>query len=138
ESPFEEPVADFTAAAVEIEAAEGIHIEEAPLGAETPTPWDEEPADVFAPAEEEVAAAAPEPPAAAAEPTDTVTMADLYARQGLVADARRIYESILQREPHNEAVRAKLAALSDDGKSKKVARLEEWLSKVGRREVSGV
>ncbi len=131
ESPFEEPVADFTAAAVEIEAPEGIHIEDAPLAAETPTPWsEEEPADVFAPAEEEA------PPAP--EPTDTVTMADLYARQGLVADARRIYESILQREPHNDAVRAKLAALSGDGKAKKVARLEEWLSKVGRREVSHV
>jgi len=127
ESPFEEPVADFTAAAVEIEAPEGIHIEEPPLAAETPTPWsEEEPADVFAPAEEE-AAAAPSAP----EPTETVTMADLYAGQGLVTDARRIYESILQREPGNEAVRAKLGALSDDGKARKVARLEEWLSKVG-------
>ncbi len=39
ESPFEEPVEDFTAAAVEIEAPVGIHIEEAPLAAEMPTPW---------------------------------------------------------------------------------------------------
>ena len=141
ESPFEEPVEDFTAAAVEIEAPVGIHIEEAPLAAEVPTPWssEEEPADVFAPTEEEPAAA---PPAAAAEPTDTVTMADLYARQGLVADARRIYETILQRDPDNESVREKLAAL-DGGESpspvhEKVARLEEWLAKVGRREVSHV
>ena len=106
-----------------------------------PTPWssEEEPADVFAPTEEEPAAA---PPAAAAEPTDTVTMADLYARQGLVADARRIYETILQRDPDNESVREKLAAL-DGGEAlmpvqEKVARLEEWLAKVGRREVSRV
>jgi tetratricopeptide (TPR) repeat protein len=133
ESPFEEPVADFTAAAVEIEAPQGFHIEEAPLGAETPTPWtaDEEPADVFAPTEEEA-------PAAAAEPTDTVTMADLYARQGLTLDARRIYETILQREPNNDAVRAKLDALAGGGNAKKVARLEQWLSKVSRREVTGV
>jgi tetratricopeptide (TPR) repeat protein len=131
ESPFEEPVADFTAAAVEIESPQGFHIEEAPLGAETPTPWtaEEEPADVFAPTEEE---------AAAAEPTDTVTMADLYARQGLTLDARRIYEAILQREPNNDAVRAKLDALAGDGNAKKVARLEQWLSKVSRREVTGV
>jgi hypothetical protein len=123
ESPFEEPVEDFTAAAIEVEAPAGIHIEEAPLAAETATPWDEEPvADVFEPA----------------EPTETVTMADLYARQGLVADARRIYESILQRDPANDAVRAKLDALQGGGKAKTVARLEEWLAKVGRREVSHV
>ena len=132
ESPFEEPVEDFTAAAVEIEATEGIHIEESPLGAETAAPWssEEEPADVFAPTEEE--------PIAAAEPTETVTMADLYARQGLVADARRIYESILQRDPGNDAVREKLAALDGGPAAKKVARLEEWLSKMGRRGVNGV
>jgi tetratricopeptide (TPR) repeat protein len=130
ESPFEEPVEDFTAAAIEVEAPLGIHIETAPLAAETPTPWsDEEPADVFAPTEEE-------PPAP--EPTDTVTMADLYARQGLVAEARRIYETILQRDPGNDAVRAKLEALPGGGTAAKVARLEEWLSKVGRREVSRV
>jgi len=134
ESPFEEPVEDFTAAAIEVEAPPGIHIEEAPLGAETATPWgsEDEPADVFAPTEEEP------PPAAAPEPTDTVTMADLYARQGLVSEARRIYESILQRDPDNDAVREKLAALPDDRKAAKVARLQEWLSKVARREVSHV
>lgn len=137
ESPFEEPVEDFTAAAVEIEAPAGIHIEEAPLAAEVATPWssEEEPADVFAPTEEE-------PPAAVPEPTDTVTMADLYARQGLVADARRIYETILQRDPDNESVREKLEALSGEEApmpvQEKVARLEEWLAKVGRREVSHV
>ena len=138
QSPFEEPVDDFTAAAVEIEAPAGIHIEEAPLAAEVATPWssEEEPADVFAPTEEEPPAAAP--PAAATEPTDTVTMADLYARQGLVADARRIYETILQRDPDNDAVREKLAALSGSPVHEKVARLEEWLAKVGKREVSRV
>ena len=121
-------VADRGIGAVEVEAPAGFHIEEAPLGAETPTPWsaDEEPADVFAPAEEE----------APAEPTDTVTMADLYARQGLVAEARRIYETILQRDPANDAVREKLAALDVQPAQKKIARLEEWLSRV--REVCRV
>jgi len=65
-------------------------------------------------------------------------MADLYARQGLVSEARRIYESLLQRDPDNDAVREKLAALPDDRKAAKVARLQEWLSKVARREVSHV
>jgi tetratricopeptide (TPR) repeat protein len=114
ESPFEEPVEDFTAAAVEVEAPMGIHIEEAPLAAETPSPWEEPP-----------------------EPTETVTMADLYARQGLTGDARRIYESILQRDPANDVVRAKLAEL-DPPVRKTISRLEGWLSKVSRREVSGV
>ena len=114
ESPFEEPVEDFTAAAVEVEAPLGIHIEEAPLVAETPSPWEEPP-----------------------EPTETVTMADLYARQGLTGDARRIYESILQRDPANDVVRAKLAEL-DPPVRKTISRLEGWLSKVSRREVSGV
>ncbi|HEX8153864.1 MAG TPA: hypothetical protein VF698_12095, partial [Thermoanaerobaculia bacterium] len=44
--------------------------------------------------------------------TNTITMADLYARQGLIDDARHIYEHILHRDPANEAVQAKLAALT--------------------------
>jgi len=43
--------------------------------------------------------------------TNTITMGDLYARQGLVDDARQIYETILEREPENEGVRAKLETL---------------------------
>ena len=42
----------------------------------------------------------------------TITMADLYAGQGLVDEARDIYEDILARDPGNESVRAKLEALS--------------------------
>jgi len=40
-------------------------------------------------------------------------MADLYARQGLINDARHIYENILHRDPSNEDVRAKLNALPE-------------------------
>jgi len=143
ESPFEEPAEVFTADAVEIEQPSGIHIEEAPLAAEVPTPWaaEEEPeADVFAPAAEP-------PPVVQEEPTQTVTMADLYAKQGLVDDARQIYENILQREPENADVRARLDSLHGDavasvspqsGSREKVAKLENWLAKVARREVSHV
>src|ERR1051326_1194845 len=120
-SPFEEPVEDFTAAAVEVEAPAGFHVEEAPLGADVATPWDSEEEELPAP-----------------EPTDTVTMADLYARQGLVAEARRIYETILHRDPANDAGREKLAALDVQPVQKKIARLEDWLSKVSRREESHV
>lgn len=108
ESPFEEPSA-YTEEALEIEQPAGMHVEEAPLPIEE-TVWAEEPqanetaADVFAPSE----------PEAAAQDDDvsaTTTMADLYVRQGLTDDARKIYEHLLQRDPYDEDVRTKLEAL---------------------------
>src|SRR5215212_2431763 len=86
ESPFEEPVSDYTAAALTVEAPAGMHIEPAPLVAEVPAP-------VL-------------PPEPAEDVTNTITMADLYARQGLADDARHIYENILARDPANDDVRA--------------------------------
>ena len=65
-------------------------------------------------------------------------MADLYVQQGFVDRAQSIYESILDRDPNNDVVRAKLDGL-DASRSKpvtssvgntKVGRLEKWLSKV--------
>ncbi|MGZ7081002.1 MAG: tetratricopeptide repeat protein, partial [Thermoanaerobaculia bacterium] len=94
-------------------------------------------ADVFAPTE---AAAEPE----AGDVTNTLTMADLYARQGLHDDARRIYDSILEREPGNSSVRAKRDALAAGpsaaagGRDPKVDKLERWLKKVSRKEAGGV
>jgi hypothetical protein len=134
--------------------------------AETPFPSAEEPSETEA-----------------GDFTDTLTMADLYARQGLIADARHIYENILNRDPGNDDVRMKLNALpasgsvdeptaepelsSDDEatpfapeaespaaempvaeplafapraehgaspKQAKIAKLENWLSKVAKRE----
>ncbi|HYR26815.1 MAG TPA: hypothetical protein VEU30_00025, partial [Thermoanaerobaculia bacterium] len=129
-----------------IEAPSGFHIDAAPLGADVASPvYEEEPlpplddspmstepteeADVFAPT------APAEPIHAADDVASTLTMADLYARQGLVDDARHIYQTILAREPENAAVGAKLAAL-DRGRT--VRRLEHWLAKVSRREVGSV
>jgi pentatricopeptide repeat protein len=111
ESPFEEP-SGYTADALAIEQPEGMHIEEAPLVAEVPTIWSEEPreselvADVFAPAE-------PEPSAPDDDLTATTTMADLYVRQGLIEDARKIYEHMLERDPSNDELRSKLDALGE-------------------------
>jgi tetratricopeptide (TPR) repeat protein len=107
ESPFEDPVAEtYSSAAVEVEAPGGFHVDSAPLVAEVPSapvlPSDE--SDVFAPAP-----AIEEPEE---DITNTLTMADLYARQGLTDDARHIFESILQRDPDNSAVRDKLDALN--------------------------
>jgi tetratricopeptide (TPR) repeat protein len=108
ESPFEEPAATFTTSALEIEAPAGIHEIEPPR--------------------EDI--------------TSTLTMADLYAKQGLTADARQIYETILLRDPDNETVREKLGSLANpqaaSGSDSKVKKLEAWLAKVGRREVSHV
>jgi pentatricopeptide repeat protein len=156
DSPFEEP-SGYTAAALEIEHPEGMHIEEAPLVAEVPAVWPEEPdADVFAPAEPE---AAPDD-----DVTETTTMADLYVRQGLVGEARKIYQHMLERDPANDELRSKLdaldaspaeepvaaveAAASDEETREpgnpatlhnhaKVVVLQQWLTKVAKREQQG-
>ena len=119
ESPFGEPAGN-TAAAPEIEQSEAMHIEEAPLIAEVPAALSDErfeerseeasggdpAADIFAPSE-------PEVPAPADDVTATTTMADLYVRQGLIDDARKIYEHMLQRNPSDDEVRGKLDALNE-------------------------
>lgn len=128
ESPFEQ-TAGYTAASMTVEKPVGFHVEEAPLAAEVPAPFAEpepepEPAaDVFAPAD---------PVRASDDLTNTITMADLYARQGLTEDARQIYESILQRDPNNDGVRAKLGALPPPlpPHAAKVVKLQNWLAKV--------
>ncbi len=72
--------------------------------------------------------------------TNTITMGDLYARQGLVDDAREIYSRVLERDPGNESIRARLDDLQQQpapapppsAVAAKSARLEAWLSKVKR------
>jgi tetratricopeptide (TPR) repeat protein len=128
DSPFEEPAT--LASAIEIEQPSGMHIELAPLTAEVPAPVAGEEADVFEPA-------VPEPVPQPEDFTNTLTMADLYARQGLTNDARHIYENILARDPGNLDVRAKLDDLTPRV-NPKIERLERWLSKVSKREVGRV
>jgi pentatricopeptide repeat protein len=156
DSPFEEP-SGYTAAALEIEHPEGMHIEEAPLVAEVPTVWAEEEADVFAPAEPEPA------PQEDDDVTSTTTMADLYVRQGLVDEARKIYQHMLERDPANGELRSKLDALDQSPAAMpveaaeavvheeirqpgnpatlhnhaKVVVLQQWLTKVAKREQPG-
>ena len=133
DSPFEDPVENFTAAAVELEAPLGMQIVSAPLAADVPAYVDEDlptvdSTPVF------------DTPAPAGQPEDvgsTITMADLYVRQGLVEEARHIYERILGRDPGNDSVRAKLAAITPRLNTKVVV-LERWLAKVARREVGRV
>jgi pentatricopeptide repeat protein len=159
ESPFEEP-SGYTAAALEIEQPEGMHVEEMPLIAEVPAVWPEETAaEVFAPAEAEAA-----PQDDDDDVTSTTTMADLYVRQGLVDDARKIYQHMLERDPANDELRSKLDALDEspaetphaaaeataaDEETRqpgnpatlhnhaKVIVLQQWLTKVAKREQPG-
>ncbi|HYC60629.1 MAG TPA: tetratricopeptide repeat protein [Thermoanaerobaculia bacterium] len=123
ESPFEEPVDTFTAAAMTVEAPIGMHIESAPLAAEVAAPIFE--------TEETI------PDIASEDAANTATMADLYVKQGLVEEARHIYENILARDPENAEVRGKLDAIVPRV-NPKVAALERWLGRVSRREVGGV
>ena len=87
--------------------------------------------------EEEVRAEAPVDPE-----ISTLTMADLYARQGHVEAARDIYLRMLERDPANDEVKRKLDLLGDSpaaagnppaGRREAVRKLESWLQKVGPR-----
>jgi Putative Zn-dependent protease, contains TPR repeats len=159
ENPFDES-SRGVAAAPEIEQPEAVHVEEAGV-AEAPSPWIEERsegpsenepvADVFAPAEPDSPSLQPED-----DVTATTTMGDLYVRQGLIDDARKIYEHVLQRDPSDDEARAKLDSLSASQPSAydvpeerfveeepepeapaghpKVVVLQRWLARVGRRE----
>ncbi len=204
ESPFEEPLG-YGGDSFAVEQPDAMHLEPAPASAEVPsyvTPPQEpevvsayESEDMFAPApaqrhaeeDEErievgIASESPFPlttelpPPPSDDFAKTITMADLYAKQGLVDEARDIYEDILARDPNNEMVRAKLdelsaapaaepepveealpseetlpfeetgeqpelvaaaapaAVVAEPGQSPKIARLENWLAKVTRRE----
>jgi tetratricopeptide (TPR) repeat protein len=157
DSPFEELGSDagYGSSAFEVEQPEGMHIARAPLAADLPEGWSDpvpvesapampatplempstDEADVFAPAGGSESAG---------EVTNTLTMADLYTRQGLHDEARRIYDAILDREPQNASVRAKRDALSapaagsESTRDPKVDKLERWLKKVSRKEAGGV
>ena len=178
ESPFEEPTADlgYSADAFSIEQPGAMHIEPTPVSAELPAP-EPEPADVFEPVAEPEPEPEPQPepeeeeserieiglasdmpfpitaelpPPAPDDFSKTITMADLYAKQGLVDEARDIYEDILARDPDNASVRAKLEALSEPAPqpeeeeipvsvpTTRIARLEGWLAKVSRRDIGGI
>jgi tetratricopeptide (TPR) repeat protein len=160
ESPLAEPTSDSDAI-FEVEAPQGMHdalpSPQAELVAREIAPTEAAAsaasasvaeADVFASAAEPpVSAARVEPiPVAAgeAEITNTLTMADLYTRQGLIGEARQIYENILQRDPGNTVVRVKLAEISAPAVSKppaddaRVTKLEGWLARVGKREAGRV
>jgi hypothetical protein len=109
-----------------------------PFGAEEPL-LAADPMRETWPAEAEEPAA--EPAAIADDQTATLTMAELYAKQGHDAAAREIYERVLERDPRNEDVRARLAALPSGSapapspRNEAAARLERWLEKVARREL---
>jgi tetratricopeptide (TPR) repeat protein len=137
ESPFEEPAADlgYSADAFAIEQPEGAHVA---------------PGFIQGSFDANVAP----PPPEADDFAKTITMADLYANQGLVDEARDIYEDILARDPDNVSVRAKLDALTaapasspapeDDtdapvgAANPKIEKLQGWLSRVKRKEAGSV
>jgi len=137
ESPFEEPAGEYSSDALAIEDPLGMQVTEAPLSAELPGGYEEDLPVTDA------TASFDDTQAIDSDAADTATMADLYVKQGLVDQARHIYENILAREPGNDAVREKLLAIAPapvagvEG-NPKVARLESWLSKITRKEADGV
>lgn len=134
ESPFEEPVDGYSADALAVEDPAGFQVTAAPLAADVPSDL----ADDLPAADSTPVFDTPQPAGVGpADASETATMADLYVRQGLVEEARQIYANILARDPDNTDVRAKLAMISPDV-NPKVARLENWLVKVTRKEVGSV
>ena len=138
QSPFEEPAGDagYSADAFAVEEPAGMHLTSPPHGEEVGEEFPPEPvstsdmaspepeeADFYEPAEDvapgfirgRFEANVPPPPAAADDFAKTITMADLYANQGLIDEARDIYEDVLARDPDNAVVRAKLEALEAQG-----------------------
>ena len=147
---------------------EPLPVETAPVEAEPTISADE--ADVFAPAvpqhapveSGEIAPGFVTPEYAVTSsmaPLDeddfarTIRMADLFAAEGSVNEARDIYEDLLARDPNNATIRAKLDALAPAAASapepepepetaspskEKVAKLENWLARVKRGEVGRV
>lgn len=153
ESPFadEEPVAGESPLAEPSSYAPAVDVEPPFEAASEATPEPEpafdampEPAEPWAPPAELAPSEADESLHGDRDVTATITMADLYVRQGYVGAAREIYERILEHDPANDGVRAKLAALPAESKTREVRRreavqrLEEWLTRVGRREGSRV
>jgi tetratricopeptide (TPR) repeat protein len=69
---------------------------------------------VAEPAAEPVAAPAAEPAAEPAVPRATVTLGELYLRQGYAGEAEEIFRAVLRREPENPAARSGLAAAREE------------------------
>ncbi|HVR41925.1 MAG TPA: tetratricopeptide repeat protein [Thermoanaerobaculia bacterium] len=114
----------------------------APETVEEPFALDDEPAPEAPSAFEEPKEEQASPASAAAEGAATMTMAELYARQGHVDAAREIYERLLEREPSNQDVRRRLESLDepagDDSAARRraaVDKLERWLQRMGRRDL---
>lgn len=137
ESPFEEPGAGsgYGSDAFAVEQPAGMSVSSAPISEDLPAPFDDEAfgrhpeSDPFSTRDDDSDAfeqgvapgfvnkhfagnVAPAPP----DPDDfarTITMADLYANQGLIDEARDIYEDLLLRDPSNASLRAKIDALDN-------------------------
>src|SRR6476469_6745347 len=99
-----------------------MHLTESPLTAEMPSPVPPPPdeADVFEPAStglapgfvtDNYAVTSSMPPIDEADFARTIRMAELYASEGSIDEARDIYEDLLARDPNNASIRAKLDAL---------------------------
>jgi tetratricopeptide (TPR) repeat protein len=153
ESPFDKTLPPFAEVADSFERAaqgsasgqelpaESSPFDEPDAGAEPERSYSAYP-DEDADAEGEAPSVLPQFSSEHGDPAETATMADLYARQGLASEARRIYAKILDREPENAEIRAKLAAIdgpqSAPSSGSKVVKLEKWLARISGKEAGRV
>jgi len=88
-------------------------IENMLVALDLPRPWRDEPPGSLAEQPVVASAVAEEPAAEAAvgEPIPTATLAEIYAKQGLVEQAVHVYEEILRLEPDNALAARRLTEL---------------------------
>ena len=174
DSPFEDP-SGYSSDALNVEQPSGMHIEEAPETSSDASIWGEPSSRKTAPDEaspwsdqaesssqaspawgddqnstpdaSNVFASSSDEPEQREDVTNTLTMADLYVRQGQTQQAAEIYDRILDRDPGNEEVRSKRSALTagttatprpQNVGDQRAEKLGRWLTKVGRKEDGGV
>ncbi|HEX6900465.1 MAG TPA: tetratricopeptide repeat protein [Thermoanaerobaculia bacterium] len=143
------PPAEPVPAVFAVEAAAPVEVEEAPAWApeaptlvwqreepapaaveeppvfeiEERTPWAAEPAPLVPEAEAPEAAEAVVP-----QPVATVTLGELYLRQGHLGEARRIFEEILLREPDSAAAREGLARVAERRREKRPLEVRDLMA----------
>lgn len=122
--------AEFEATPISVPRVEGFREEESTTGiaplealetAEFEVPADAETSpladlesELFVPDAIEIPA--PARAESGAPPIVTETMAELYLRQGFRAEAIQVYRQLVQQDPSDEGMRAKLAALENDAR----------------------
>lgn len=111
------------------EPAPAALVEEPPVfEIEERTPWAVEPAPLMPEAEVPEAAEEAAPAAEPVATVATVTLGELYLRQGHLGEARRIFEEVLVREPDSATAREGLARVAERRREKRPLEVRDLMA----------